>query len=254
MRKSTVGLLLVLVSGGGAAHAQDSWASKSELGYVAARGNSSTDSANAKVQIVREVNRWKYTLETSGLYGKSAGITSAQHFDGRLQAARSFGEQERWFWFGALRYEDDRFSGFDYQTTLTSGLGRKFIDSEATKLAVQIGAGYRALRPELLVRDDTNAVVARILGERDKDLVVNGAATFSHAFNDQTKVVNALLTEVGEANTLTRNDLSLEVRMIKSLALSLGFSVRHNSEPQPGLKRTDPLTTANIVYIRGAIQ
>ena len=56
-----------------------------------------------------------------------------------------------------------------------------------------------------------------------------------YAFNDQTKVLNALLTEIGEANTLTRNDLALEVKMVKSLALSLGVSLRHNSQPQHGL-------------------
>lgn len=254
MRKSTVGALLVVaLLGSATASAQDSWATRSELGFVAARGNTSTDSANAKVQIVREKNRWKYTLESSGLYGKTQEITTAQHFDGRLQVDKAFGE--RWFWFGAGRYEDDRFSGFDYQGTLTTGLGRKFIDTDTTKLTVQVGAGYRALRPETLVRDaETNQVVARVLGDRDRDLVTNGALTFSHDINDHTRVLDALLTEVGEANTLTRNDLSLEVKMIRTLALSLGVSVRHNSTPQVGLKRTDTLTTLNLVYIKGSTQ
>jgi putative salt-induced outer membrane protein YdiY len=30
--------------------------------------------------------------------------------------------------------------------------------------------------------------------------------------------------------------------------LAVGLSVRNNSEPQPGLKKTDTLTTVNLVY------
>ena len=252
MRKSIVATVITLATfASTGAHADDSWSTRSELGFVASRGNTSTQTGNAKIQVVREVNRWKYTLETTGLYGKSQGVATAQHVDGRLQVDKAFGTDQRWFWFGSGRYEDDRFSGFDYQSTVTTGLGRKFIDSDTTKLTAQVGAGYRALRPELIVRDATTGlVVARILGERDKDFVVNGSLTFSYAFNPQTRILESLLTESGEANTLTRNDLALEVKMIKSLALSLGVSVRHNSEPLPGLKRTDTLTTVNLVYLK----
>jgi putative salt-induced outer membrane protein len=246
-------VITLAISASAAARAQDSWSTRSELGFVASRGNTSAETGNAKIQVIREVKRWKYTLETTGLYGKSQGIATAQHVDGRLQVEKSFGKDQRWFWFGSGRYEDDRFSGFDYQSTLTTGLGRKFIDTDTTKLTVQVGGGYRALRPEVIVRDDTTGlIVARILGERDKDFVVNGSLTFSYAFNPQTRVLESLLTESGEANTLTRNDLALEVKMIKSLALSLGVSVRHNSVPQAGLKRTDTLTTVNLVYIKSS--
>ena len=253
MPKSIVGVLVILgLLASAAATAQDSWATRSELGFVAARGNSESDSANAKIQIVREKNKWKYTLESSGLYGQSADITSAQHLDGRLQVDHAF--SKRSYWFGAGRYEDDRFSGFDYQATLTTGLGRKFIDTEATKLTMQIGVGYRALRPELLIKDELGVIVARELGERDKDFVVNGSINFAYAFNDQTKLLDSLLTESGEANTLTRNDLALEVKMIKSLALAVGVSVRHNSQPLADQKRTDTLTTVNLVYVKGSLQ
>ena len=251
MRKSTIGVLatpaLLLVST--AAHSQDAWSTRNEIGFVAAHGNSDAETANAKIEVVREINKWKYTLATTGLYGKSAGTTTAQHVDGRFQTDHAF--SERAFWFGAVRYEDDRFSGFDYQTTVTTGLGRKFLDSDTAKLSIQVGTGYRALRPELIVRDPvTGAVTARVLGERDNDVVVNGALSYSYAINDHTKVLDSLLTESGRANTLTRNDLSLEVKMIRTLAVSLGVSVRRNSAPQPGLKTTDTLTTVNLVYLK----
>jgi hypothetical protein len=45
-----------------------------------------------------------------------------------------------------------------------------------------------------------------------------------------------------------QNDLSLEVRIMNSLALALGYSVRYNSAPPPGFEHTDTLTTLNLVY------
>jgi putative salt-induced outer membrane protein YdiY len=40
-------------------------------------------------------------------------------------------------WFGAGRYEDDRFSAFDFQASLSTGLGYRIINSERTKFWVQ---------------------------------------------------------------------------------------------------------------------
>jgi putative salt-induced outer membrane protein YdiY len=32
------------------------------------------------------------------------------------------------------------------------------------------------------------------------------------------------------------------------LALAVGYSVKHNSDPPPGFEKTDTLTTINLVY------
>jgi putative salt-induced outer membrane protein len=224
------------------------WSSRSEVGFVAARGNTTTETANAKFQIERESQKWKNTLAAGGLYGRASEVESAQRWDARYQVDHFI--RSNTFWFVSGRYEEDRYSGFDYQGTASAGLGRKFFDTEITKLMAQVGLGYRSLRPEELVRDESDVVIDRIPGERSEDMVVNAAVTFEHSFNENTRVLNSLLVESGEANTATRNDLALQVKMTEVLALSLGLSVRNNSEPLPGLKNTDTLTTVNLVYVR----
>jgi putative salt-induced outer membrane protein len=241
------GVALVWLGGGAPLKAQAAWSTRSEAGFVAARGNTATETANVKFEIVREERRWKNTFGASGLYGKTRAIQSAQRWDVRDQVEHLF--SERSFWFAGVRYEDDRYSGFDYQGALSAGIGRNFLDSERTKLAAQIGFGYRALAPEDLVRDEAGEVVQRVVGPRQRDLVGNGALTFEHAFNDATKMLDSLLIESGETNTLAKNDLALQVKMTRVLAISLGVSVRYNSFPQDGLKKTDTLSTVNLVYI-----
>ena len=251
MTNSSVGFLLVALALALAAPplaAEAEWSTRSEIGFVAARGNTSTETANAKLELMHEVGTWKHTFATSGLYGKNSGIASAQRWDVRYQLDHAL--SERSFWFGSTRFEDDRYSGFDYQGIVSTGFGRRVIDTDETKFSVQVGAGYRMLRPEELIRDaSSNEVIQRIPGARAEDAVANGTLTFEHSFNDSTKIRDTFLVESGRANTLSRNDLALDVKMTEVLALSLALSVRNNTAPQDGLKRTDTLTTINLVYL-----
>jgi putative salt-induced outer membrane protein len=57
-----------------------------------------------------------------------------------------------------------------------------------------------------------------------------------------------MIAESGSSNTSIKNDLALEVKMSKKLALAAGYSVLHNTKPAAGVKRTDTITTLNVVY------
>ncbi len=221
---------------------------RSEVGVVMSRGNSDTETANAKIDIINERGSWRNTYGLAGLYGRSTEATIATRWNARAQTDRKFGRGA--FWFVALAYDDDRFSGFDYQGTASVGFGRQFIDNERTKLQGQIGAGYRRLRPEVLLFDPNGFVIDRIPGEDDADAVANGALTWEHALTDSTKLLAAVGVEAGQSNTLSRGDFALQVKMTQLLAISVGLNVRSNSNPPVPLERTDTLTTLNLVYER----
>ena len=236
-----------VVAASGAAPADTGWATRSELGYVLARGNTDTENGNLKFDIARLQGRWQYSLGVDALYGSSNGIGTAQRWDGHFQT--DFKYSERSFWFSALRYENDLYSGIQYQSSFSTGAGHVFMQSITNKLSAQIGAGVRVLRPEELVRDDAGAVIQRIPGERTTDAVANGALSYEHAFNSSTKLIEAFLVESGESNTLLKDSISLQVKMSSSLAVALGWQInRNSSQPAGVISRTDTLATANIVY------
>ena len=58
----------------------------------------------------------------------------------------------RSFWFGGLHYDADKFSGFDYQTSLITGYGNKFFDTDTYKFSSQLGAGFRRSKNSLTGR------------------------------------------------------------------------------------------------------
>ena len=45
-----------------------------------------------------------------------------------------------------------------------------------------------------------------------------------------------------------RNDIGVLVKMTDALALKAGVETRHNNDVLPGVKKTDTLTTVNVVY------
>jgi putative salt-induced outer membrane protein len=227
-----------------AAHAD--WTGKGEAGLIVSRGNSESTSANAKLDIARESGNWKNSAFLGILYGKNASFTTGQRIEAKYQLDRKI--SERMFWFGALRGEQDKFSGFAYQATLSTGLGYKFIDDESTKLTGTFGIGYRRLRPELLTKDAAGQVIARQKLDATGDAIATAGLDFSHVLTKSTKILNKLAIESGSKNTLVANDLALQVSMTDALALSVGYGVRYNTDPPAGAKKSDQLTTINLVY------
>ncbi len=230
-----------------AARADSQWASRSELGYALSRGNTDTDNGNLKFDIAHLLNNWIFSFGLDALYGSTNGIGTAQRWDAHTQA--DYKLTEKTFWFGKLEYQDDRYSGFQYQTSAATGLGRIFLQSDSDKLTAQLGVGIRRLRPEQLIRDDAGAVIERIPGESTDDGVATGAVSYEHNFNASTKLLEALSVESGRANTLLKNNLGLQVKMCSALSLAVSYSyIRNSSPPATVLSKTDQLTTVNLVY------
>jgi putative salt-induced outer membrane protein len=229
-----------------AAPPQDVWTGKGQAGFVSSQGNTQAQSANAAIDMALADGDWKHALHLGGLYGETAGIVAAERWDAGWQT--DYDVSKSTYAFGALRYAHDMFSGFDYQASAAGGLGYKFIDSTATKFEVQLGAGYRELRPEELTKDGDGAVTSRTLEPSTSGAVLTIGANYSRALTGTTTLTDKLLVEYGSSDTLVTNTLALAVKISAKLALSLGYNIQNNSSPPPGLKKLDSLETVNLVY------
>ena len=227
------------------AQAQE-WTGKAELGVLLASGNTESKSANTKFDLKRESEKWINTFFIGALYGENAEFSTAERYEAKYQL--DFKINDRLSWFGALRGEQDRFSGFVYQATASTGASYKFIDNPKTQLQASLGAGYRTLKSETLIKTDAGEVIDRIEGETESDPVITLSSDYAHNFTDSTKITNKLLVESGSDNTAVQNDISLAVSMTETLALAVGFGVRYNTDPPPLAETTDILTTVNLVY------
>lgn len=209
------------------------WSGKGDVGASIATGNSENQAASANLELKNRVDQWQHTIGLAGNYGNDGNTTTAQRWEVRGQTQYDFAP--RAYAFGAARYEDDRFSQFDYQATLAGGLGYKIIDSEKTKFWVQGGPGYRYAE-------------IQETGETEDGLIFRGDVGFEHQLTATTKVVDRLLVEAGSDNTYVQNDLGLEVSITGALGLRVAYQVRHNTDVDPGVEKTDTLTTVGLLY------
>jgi putative salt-induced outer membrane protein len=222
------------------------WTGKGQLGYVASEGNSPAKSANAVLDMAYLQDLWKHTFHFDFLYGSSANVVSAERWDTLWQTNYNF--TSNFFVFGNAAYGHDLFDGFQYQASVSTGIGYNVIKTDATTLSVQVGAGYLWQRPELINKDAAGEVTSRMLLPSDDTAIATFGLTYSQKLTATTTLSNALLVNAGSGNSLITNALALAVKISTKLALSLGYNIQDNTQPPPHLKSLDEFETVNLVY------
>ncbi len=206
---------------GGATPALADWTGKGNIGASFATGNSENQAASAALELKNTVDNWPVHVRLCWQLRQR----KRQHHRPALGIARAdpVRTDRARIRFGAGRYEDDRFSQYDYQASLAGGLGYKIIDTERTKFWVQGGPGYRYAE----IRDT---------GDSEDGVIFRGDIGFEHQLTDTTKFVDRFLVETGSDNAYMQNDLGLEMTISGALGLRVGYQVQHNTDVQPGME------------------
>jgi putative salt-induced outer membrane protein len=237
-------LIVTAVWAASTGDARADWTGKGEAGLVLANGNTESRNANAKLELATKTDSWKHAVGLAGVYAQADELTTGQRWEVYEQSDYNF--TPRSFWFGAGRYEDDRFSGFEYQATLSTGIGNHLIDNERTKLTGTVGVGYKVFETRDTY-DETGTILLEE-GQSDNEAVFRGTVDYSHDLTETTQLIDKFLVESGANNTFVQNDIGIQVKITDVLALAAAYSVRHNTDPPLGFGKTDTLTTLNLVY------
>jgi putative salt-induced outer membrane protein len=241
------------------------WSGSGELGFAASSGNSKTQNLDAKLAFAKEDDKWKDTfyltalrnkgdIKTTQVVGGAAVTTNAYETTAnRVETGASAGYKldDRSYIVGAVRYEHDDFSPYQWDWTVSIGYGYTILKDQSNDLSVEIGPGYKTYRPiDVYGPDLFNGVPVRHSFGSSDEIVARGLAAYKHNFNATTSFVESLLVEAGNDNTYLQNDAGLQVDMNKKLALKISYQIRNNSNVMPGsgIKNTDQLVTTNLVY------
>jgi putative salt-induced outer membrane protein len=230
----------------------DNWTGKGELGLAQSSANTGASSTTlaAKFDVVIMMDKWKHAFGASTVYTTSKSEpseddpeplreTAAKRWEVHEQSDYNFGP--RAFWFGAVRHEHDDVGSFVYQSTISTGVGYKFFDNDATTLSGQLGLGYKHFRN-------------RIESSSDDNTIWTGGVDFKQKLTDNTTLLDKVFLESGGDNSLIQNVFGFQVKMTDVLALSIGHEVRYNTKPGPraygagNYAHSDRLLTINLVY------
>lgn len=224
-----------------AASGQDpNWEGEAELGVLITTGNSEETNLKGRFALLHNTERWRNLLEARSAYTEAEDETTAERYRGQGETNLKFSQHQYFFLRGS--YEDDRFSGYDFRSSATTGYGHRVWEMEEDSfLDLSAGVGYRYNRFEEPDEDD---------GRYEQEAIGRLAGHLDFALSENALFRQKLSTEFGlhDNNTITESETSLQASVVGDLSMKLGYRVTHVSDAPPDSAKTDTETSVSILY------
>jgi putative salt-induced outer membrane protein len=208
-----------------------------EFGFISTTGNTETTSFKGKLAAHQELDMWSNDFSVEGLYKKDdidgVSQTTAQKYFMSAQGNYKLDNPDHRL-FGFASYADDKFSSYDYQSTLAVGWQQKLWDDPSSRFSYSIGPGYSFAK--------TNE------GESENGVIVRGALDYQWKVSDTATFKQILSSEVGSNNTKSKSETSLSAKINDSLSLKVSLLMDHNSDVAEGKDNLDTQTAVTVVY------
>ena len=211
---------------------KSSWNGEAEIGFIMTRGNTETDTLNAKLQLENVHEKWLHKIGVKTLQSSDRTETTAESYEGLFRSEYKLSDDD--FLFGSFRYEDDRFAGYDQRTTEVVGYGYRVLNTDKVKLSLEAGVGARQTE----ATDDTS----------DDEGILRAGIDYSWNISKTSSLSEDLFVEHGKDNTFTESVTEFKVRINSKLAMKLSLTVKNDSAVIAGTKNTDSKTAVTLVY------
>ena len=208
-----------------------SWKAEAELGYISTSGNTDTETLNAKTKIINERIKWKNTFTAESTRSSDGGNVTAQRSFASAKTDYKFADKS--YVFGLLEYENNRFSGYDYQASLIAGYGQKLLNQDDLKWEAELGGGSK--------QSKQNNVSATTSGIVYVGTELEWKISESSSFNEK------LTIESGDATT-TKSVTAIKSKFNSKLASKITYTVKHVDKVPAGVKNTDNELAVTLVF------
>lgn len=238
--KKTVAIIAISAAPLAYGQGAKDWEGEAELGVLMTSGNTEETNVNARLGLVHEVVSWRNIAEFSSNSSKSEDQTTAEKYRGSLETNYKFDENQYLFLRGA--YEKNRFSGYEFESTVTTGYGNRVWQSgKRSFLDLSAGVGYRYNKLEALDSDGEDV---------ESEAISRLAAQFNFALSDNALFSQKLSTEIGldENNVISRSETALKASVVGNLSMKLAYRVDHVSDAPAGSAATDTETSISLLY------
>lgn len=219
------------------------WSADAELGLMQTTGNTSTSSVKAKLDVSQELPQWRNEYTFDGLYARdktddsdTGYSTSAQRWFASAQGNYKLDEKNKAvFIYGS--YEQDRFSGYQYQGSVALGYANRLLASQQQTLDVNIGPGVAFNQEEQ--------------GDSARYGILRLSASYKYKVSPTTRFSQTLSSDLAldaAQNSRFKSETALRVNINSTLALKTSFAVSHNTQVDEGVDKTDTQTAVTLVY------
>ena len=217
-----------------------------ELGVISTTGNTETNSVKGVVSITQDLDAWKGTYVLNALYKdekvddngvEKTQISAEKYFASSQFDYKLLNKHSALFVFAS--YEDDRFSGYDYQGSFALGYSDRVLRTQPHDMTLSAGPGYSINKSS----ED---------GEINRSVIIRLAMDYKYQISESARFQQVLSTEAAvdsEDNSKSKSETSIAAKVVGGLSLKAGFAVTHNSEVPNGTENTDTSTTLSLLYV-----
>ncbi|MGJ8679629.1 DUF481 domain-containing protein [Paraglaciecola sp.] len=237
MQKSLILLSLLAATQAVAADKEKPFSMDGEFGFISTSGNTDTTSIKGKLSAHQELEMWSNDYKVEALYKKDEvneeSTTTAQKYFLSGQGNYKLTNPDHRI-FGFVSYEDDRFSSFDYQSTIAAGWSQKVWQDDNSKFNYSIGPGY--------------SFAKRQTGESENGAIIRASLGYQLKISDNAQFKQLVSTEVGSDNTKSKSSSSISAKISEGFSLKVSLVLDHNSDVPDGKENLDTQTAVTLVY------
>jgi len=202
------------------------------LGYVGTSGNTETITFNTEALLTYRTINWTHNMKFQALRSSKDGAADAERY--YLEEKSDYNLSTDGYLFGKATYTRDRFSGFDSQTSISTGYGRYFYQKNNLNIQGYSGLGYR----------ENDVINSSQIGET----ILTLGEELEWRISETSKLVQNLTSGIGEETAVTKFNVGLESNIIGNIVTKIAFEFRNTSKVPAGIDKTDTLMSISLTY------
>jgi putative salt-induced outer membrane protein YdiY len=222
-----------------------------ELGFLYKTGNTNSGDVKTGLDFRFEKSAWLSLLNIDLLLKKSDvvydnGDTHFETTDNKWtvssQTNYNLDNEEQNYIYGNIWYEENEFSSFDNQSSISTGWGRHWYRTNQASLWGDIGPGYKR---DLYKETDTDA-------QRTADtFIVQVQALYIRKIGDHIEFKEYLSAKQAldtDENSIYKSETIITTKLISTLQLKFTITLGYNTNVDEEQKNFDTQTAATLVY------
>ncbi len=210
----------------------DGWKGSVEGGLDIYSGNTSSTNLYGKAAVAKEIGKWTHGGFAEAFNQEQSDVRTGEKYRAGLNTRYDF--TERFFGFGEVEYNKDRFSGYDYRVHEDVGVGYIFLDGDKWYWDGLVGAGMQHTKD--------------ITGDSNDSWLAKVGTNVDYQFNENVSFHQKAEALFSEDLDTYRSDSSVKSKISDSLSFRAGYKIEKLSSVPAGRKKSDSHTYLGVVY------
>ncbi len=218
---------------------KSTWKGNVEFGYVSSSGNTETNNINGKFHIEAAYNNWTQLFDAATFSSSNNDTTTADRFKLAYQGDRKLSDES--YFFVSTEYENDKFSGFEYRTSVTTGYGRVLYNENNMTLDGEVGVGARHSKTDV---DELTG-----LSSTDTEGILKLAMKYHWQIAENRSLISKLTVDPGMDTTISNFEIAFVTMIVGDLSMKASYGARHVSEVPVDKENLDTVMKLNLLYV-----